>query len=227
VRGLLLELLFPGRCLLCGEWLSFAGGRGLPVCGSCQGGLAPLGGPRCRVCSTPLISEHGICTRCRETSFAFASNLSVYAYAGQAKQLITLYKFSGRTRLAALFGEVLAKALHEEFPGTPVVPVPPRPGRAGRDPVRRIARILEKHHKREVLGVLSRTGGATQKSLDFERRRSNLQGRIRMLPGRTVIRPVVLLDDVFTTGATADACARVLREAGCPEVRVLSLAVDT
>ncbi len=107
------------------------------------------------------------------------------------------------------------------------MPVPPRPGRRGLDPVERIARILERRWGITVCRCLSRTGGTEQKSLDFAGRSRNLKGRITVRPARGGVPPLaVLLDDVFTTGATADACARALLEAGSVEVRVVTLAVD-
>jgi len=77
--------------------------------------------------------------------------------------------------------------------------------------------------------MLQREGAVQQKSLDYEQRKANLKGKISLsrsarcsaMPGE-----VVLLDDVFTTGATLDACARVLREAGCASVKALTLVIE-
>lgn len=222
----LLDLLFPGRCLLCGEWLLLASTAGALVCDECIARLRPLGGVRCRVCSTPLVSEDGICTRCRQTAYAFDSNFSIFAYETEVRRLIACYKFDGRSRLADLFAGFLAPSLRESFAGMPVIPVPPRPHAGGIDHVERIARAIERSRLAQVLRPLERTGGASQKSLDFEQRRGNLQGKIRKSPGARVPERAVVLDDVFTTGATADACARVLLDAGCRSVSVLTLALD-
>jgi competence protein ComFC len=228
-RAAFLEVLFPGRCLLCGTWLAFSGSRGLPLCGACREGLAPPEGPRCATCSTPLAGEREVCTRCREAHFSFQCNHSVFAYAGGVRRLVSAYKFGGRVRLARYFAALLAPVIARDCPGIPVVPVPPRPGRRGRDPVERIARVLEREWGAVVCRCLARTGGTEQKSLDFAGRTENLRGRIALRPparARGVPLHAVLLDDVFTTGATADACARALLAAGCRSVRVVTLAVD-
>lgn len=225
----LLEAVFPGRCLLCGRWLMFEGSRGLPLCGSCRDGLSPLSGARCTVCSMPLAGEGHVCTRCRTAGFAFGRNFSVFPYAGAARRLITAWKFAARRRLSRYFAAMLAGALQEQYPGLPLVPVPPRPGRRGRDPVERLARLLEASRGVQVVRCLVRTGGVEQKSLDFAGRAENLKGRILVQPAGLAAglpRRVVLFDDVFTTGATADACARALRGAGCAAVDVLTLALD-
>ncbi len=244
-RGLLAEILFPGRCLLCGKWLLFAGGdgsgggsgcglgdrsgNGSPVCGDCRAALEPLSGERCVVCSMPLSSERGACMRCRSADYAFDSNYSVFAYGGPVRQLISGYKFGGRTRLARFFASYLAPVIGAKFPGRPVVPVPPRPNRRSPDAVERIVRLLARAHGLPVCRCLERTGGIPQKSLDFVQRAENLRGRIRVVAGQArgrVPSAAVLLDDVFTTGATADACARALREAGCAAVAVVTIAID-
>jgi ComF family protein len=228
-KGLLAEIIFPGRCLLCGRWLLCEGSAGLPVCAECKDGLAPIAGQRCAICSLPLAGERDLCMRCRSAGYAFERNHSLFAYAGEVRDLIVSYKLGGRVRLARLFAPLLARVIHERHPGRPVIPVPPRPGRRGPDAVERIARLLEREHGLAVYRCLARTGGAQQKSLDFASRRENLQGRIAVLPTLAdggIPAAAVLLDDVFTTGATVDACARALISAGCAAVAVVTIAVD-
>jgi ComF family protein len=174
----------------------------------------------------PLSSEIGICTRCRVTEFAFEANHSVFAYGGEIKELIARYKFSGRMRLSSLFAAYLASSVREKFPDTVIVPVPPRPHGEKPDHVERIAKRLEAAHGFTVARPLQRVGGFSQKTLDFEERKRNLLGMVRFRPGFAAPERAVLLDDVFTTGATADACARALRDAGCGKVFVATLAID-
>lgn len=223
---LLLDILFPGRCLLCGTWLLFEGAWGSQVCEACVTGLSPIAGPRCRVCSMPLSSEDGVCTRCRETRFAFEASHSLFAFEGEMKDLIHQYKFHGRTRIAELFAFFLADAARRRFPDSVLVPVPPRPEKWGYDHIGRIVRILEARHGMRILRILDRKKGLPQKSLDFEERRRNLVGAIRVRHGSTAPDSSVLLDDVFTTGATLDACAHALKEAGGGKVQAITLAID-
>jgi competence protein ComFC len=219
-----LEVTFPGRCLLCGDRLFFEGGS--PLCEGCREGLKPLSGPRCRVCSMPLVSEKETCIRCRETTFTFGECFSLFAFEGKVRDLIHMYKFSGRTRLAGVFAGFLAGPAATRFGDVVVVPVPPRPERRGNDHVGRIARVLRTRHGLAVCSALEKRRGPAQKTLDFEQRRGNLVGAFRMKAGMNVPLNVLLLDDVFTTGATLDACARVLREGGVKQVSALTIAID-
>ena len=222
----IIEAVFPGRCLLCGHWLFPSGDSGAPVCSACRAALPRIVGERCGKCSAPLSSELGTCRRCRETDYAFDSNLSLFEYSGAIKQLIAEFKFSGRIRLSRLFASLLAMPIRGSHPGIPVVPVPPRPRRRTTDAVGMIAECLRRDEGLPILALLERTGGVAQKSLDFDHRRENLRGRIRLAGPKGPPREVVLLDDVFTTGATADACAGVLRAAGCCSIFVVTLALD-
>lgn len=230
----LLEIVYPRLCLCCGDPLLFRASLRSPVCGSCQESLAPIrAGRRCLVCSVPLVSELQRCTRCSGRSFSFASNFSLYEYRGPVRQIISQFKFSNRRSLACLIARLLQPHLEGRYPGLPVVPVPGSRHsvrRRGWDPMAEVARALHRCAGTETLALLKRRKGGPQKGLHYRERLQNIRGTIRLggsgkrhgsLPER-----VVLLDDIFTSGATADECTRVLRLAGVREVFVLTLAIE-
>lgn len=229
------ELLFPARCVLCGSHLAWSAERTAPICDCCPPAVALGVEARCRVCSRPLISEHGICTRCRERDFQFEQNISAFKYSGSAKKLMQAYKFGGRRELALFFAESLAPILKAMPAAAALVPVPARPGarrERGFAPVDLLVRRLSELSGAPVQRLLERRRGVSQKTLSYAARLTNLRGRI-VLRRPIVLRrddsaqsPVVLVDDVFTTGATANECARVLREAGVQRVFVLTVAMD-
>jgi ComF family protein len=239
----ILELLFPGRCLLCGAELAFRAAHGEPLCLDCKDRLVPLAGRRrCAVCSLPLLSEKRLCTRCRKRRYEFESNLSLFEYRDEVRELLYQYKFRNRLRLAPVLAEFYARALRAAFPGAALVPVPANPQvarRRGWDPVERICRVLERRYGFAVFRALARRAGPPQKLLGYEERLRNLRGTLRLrrrrgpqpVPGEPLlddlaIPELTLVDDVFTTGATASECARLLRLAGASRVRVLTLAID-
>lgn len=218
------------RCLACGAALACAGDWRGAVCASCRSRLELITGRRCLTCSRELLSETDRCTRCRSRDYAFACNTSTFAYAGAARRLLYHYKFKARTRLADLFAEALDDAgLVDE--DSCVIPVPPRP----RSPLQRtstrfdqtglIARRLCRRTGCTVHNALRRSSGPPQKRLDYDARSRNVAGRI--LPAATTRLPerVILLDDVFTTGATAHECALVLARFGVRETRVVTVAL--
>ena len=229
VASFLCDAFFPCKCLLCGEDLILGSKPFSPLCERCTHALVRIEGKRCRICSMQLISEVKLCTRCREIEFHFVSNYSLFEYSGLIRELIYQYKFMKRKRVSSVFAQLLAEIYHCMYSGMPVIPVPPRPqilNRRGWDHVELLCRLLEKRHGIPILRCLKKTGGKPQKELDLAGRRANISGTIHLKKRGCSARIALLLDDVVTTGATADECSIVLRQAGVEKVYVLSVAME-
>ncbi len=231
---LLLDFLFPERCVLCGNYITFRTRRGpYPVCADCAAGFAREEGPRCRVCSMPLVSEREICMECRGRKRVFDANFSLFLYADpKVARSVAAYKGDGIPAMAGFFCGFLADFLMARQEPALLVPVPcRRESRAGRgfDQVLLLCRILKRRYGFPYARLLRRAGGSReQKTLNRVDREANLRGVIlpRMPAGFRVPERVVLLDDVFTTGATANECAAVLKTMGVKNVFVLTIAID-
>ncbi|MBN2051518.1 MAG: ComF family protein [Spirochaetales bacterium] len=226
------EYFFPTGCLICGASLLGKTESFLPVCSSCLTRLKAgrRRGSCCAVCGTPLTSEEGLCLRCRERSFTFHSHRSLYDYGGEIKTLLLAYKKGGYNALARLFADLLGETLLQDYPDIPVVPVPARPAalrQRGFDTTGLICCLLKKKYPVRVIPLLKRNNAKQQKTLKYAERILNLQGKFRLkkAPPFSFDR-VVLLDDVFTTGATAEACSTVLKAGGLSRVDVLTLSQD-
>jgi predicted amidophosphoribosyltransferase len=126
---------------------------------------------------------------------------------------------------------VLRAAALPRWPALPLVPVPERRAalrRRGWGPLRELVAAMHRLYGQRVIELLVRQTGREQKGLSREDRLTNMRSAIR-LRGRPTGRPpegVLLVDDVFTTGATAEACAAALKAAGIRKVYVLTLALD-
>jgi len=153
------------------------------------------------------------------------------------RDLVRAYKFGGRTALARLFaGQIASRLRAGSLPAfTVIVPAPARPAgvrRRGYDHMQLIAAVLRRHHGLPVANVLRRRSGREQKVLDYQQRARNLDGRLSVARRRAAAtsevagRRILLIDDVFTTGATINECARVLAAAGASEIWSLTLARD-
>jgi len=225
------DLLLPRSCALCGA--SLVGlSQGPPLCPACKEALRPSRSERCRACGKPLISEEGLCMRCRGAAWAFDSALPLFNYSGLPEALVGAYKFSGRLSLAPFIVGLMEEALAERWPGWTLVPVPPRRDKIrkrGWDQVETIVRRLEARGFRAVR-LLERRPSEEQKRLGLEDRFANARSAYGLAKRASRIREVpahiVLVDDVFTTGATADACARALKNGGAERVAVLAIAAD-
>ena len=225
-----LDLLFPQRCAGCDGELALGTGDS-PLCRRCRRTVhaaVRLPSGHCFRCGAAVLPEQDTpCLRCRDRELAFLSHEALFDYRGLLQDLLQEFKFSGRTGLAALFAELLARRVRAGYADAVVVPVPARLQRIhryGYDTVELLARHLQHTHRVPVQRLLRRRRGRQQKGLDFAARSGNLQGRVRLL--RPLSQPVLLIDDVYTTGATANECAAVLASSGAPSVRVLTLVQD-
>jgi len=166
--------------------------------------------------------------RCRGTRWAFDSIRPLFSYAGSAKDLMAAYKTRKRRSLAPFFAELFARSIERDWPGRTIVPVPPRPGktrRRGWDQVEEIARHLERRSC-AVARLLERRPSDEQKRLGRGERGANAKRAYFLRPEASSPRLVLLIDDVVTTGATLDACARALKEGGASTVDALVFAAD-
>lgn len=190
---------------------------------------------RCERCGRPLISLTGLCTPCRNTD-ALASvdrAFSLFSYSGAAPFLLAKWKTRGDRSLTWIFCRFLAPLLRELTGGKAmirtVVPVPPRPGKIrllGWDQIEDLSRALERQYAIPIARCLVRNSSHEQKLLGREGRAHNLKGSIQVAPRATIPARAIVLDDLMTTGATLNACATALREAGCSEVYGITLFYD-
>ena len=223
-----LDLAAQPSCALCGRAMEPLGSPPWPLCPSCGLSLEPLALPRCAGCGQALISEIGRCARCKGRTWSFDESLPLFPYGGPMGRILAEYKARGRRSLAPFLAGFLAAAIAERWPGRPVVPVPPRPGKLrdkGWDQVELVASELE----RLGCGVqrpLRRISGSEQKRLGRAERSANASASYALVPGARPPARLVLLDDVATTFATAEACAAALRAGGAESVAFLSLAWD-
>lgn len=176
------------------------------------------------------MSEIEICSRCRERTYAFERNYPVFEYTGYVKALIRKYKFENQKCAALWFGRHIARNHSLYCNGIPIVPVPPRRKQKrerGWDHIEVIAEILKKEYGIPYLTLLKRIGQTPQKSLDYDGRIENLKGAYSIKPVKNHLpKEVVLLDDVFTTGATLNGCAGILKMAGVITVYGITIAID-
>jgi ComF family protein len=220
--GRLVSLLAPPLCAGCRE-----PSDGNPVCAPCRARLVALPDPRCGRCGAPAVTASARCPECRGRPLAFRSAWAPFAYEPVARRLVGAFKLRGATEVAAFMGaEVASRAPPELLCGT-LVPVPAHPKRQRRDGMNQaawLANALGRSSRLPVVDVLARSAGSIpQVGLARRERLANARGsaRPRRAPpgGR-----LVLVDDVYTTGATLDACARALLAGGGEDVVAVTFA---
>ncbi len=214
----LLALFVPPACVACRAALPRAE---LRLCAACVRALPWLPSRRCERCGLPR-HRRG----CPAAGAAFARAWSPLAYEGVARDLVAALKFRGALPLAALMAAHIAANLPPELRHGALVPVPAQPlrqRRRGFDPAAALSGALAKRLELPEQPCLRRRDrGARQvgASRSQRRRPDRLTIDLRAPPPPRAL----LIDDVHTTGATLDACARALVAGGCREVVAITYA---
>jgi len=237
------DLLFPRPCPGCDAPLRT--GQAEEFCPACTAELPWLQPPFCGICGDAFrvaspedaaLFADRLCLRCREDRPAFAVARAAFRYAGPLRKAVHHLKFDGWKSLAPGLAAMIVGAIGGAggiLAGVDlVVPVPLHAGRErergfnqaallGKRIAALLARPMQPGALRRIQPTLSQVG------LDRAGRLENLRGAFDCPePDRVAGRTILLVDDVVTTGSTAQACARILRNAGSGEVRVAALARD-
>ncbi len=235
-RELATLLLSPVDCVLCGKIVQ----NSYPLCPECAEKLLSAVRARardlsqsCDVCGVPLISTHTLCMKCRTLNGerALKKIFPLLPYSASVQDLLVTWKIGGIRGFTRFFADLLDAFLRNgpDLERIPLVPVPPRPGKIaerGWDQIQDLSRYLSRERGYAVYDCLQRTASVEQKKLGRADRFANISGAIVAKGDRAYPREVIVLDDLVTTGATLEACARALKAAGCETVYGLTLFFD-
>ena len=216
-----LDLVFPPRCALCDE-------GGVLLCEACAGALPPADGRRCDRCWMP-IAGGTTCTHCIAEAPAFSSLRAAFVMDAGARRLAHELKYEGMTSLAEPMARLMAGAV-DATSADMVTAVPLHRGRERRRGYNQAAELARRVAETMDLAFDARAARRVRdtaplvKAMSRAERRAIVAGAFRADAGRAGGRTVLLVDDVVTTGATLDACARALLDAGAREVRCLTWA---
>ena len=220
----LLELLWPTRCAVCDL-------PGTPLCDACRERLPSIDRAlACPSCGAPW--GHLTCTECDPTlphgGFSFEAARCALEYTDDASRLVRAYKDEGEQRLSQVISDLLLGALPADWTawadaivGVPATRKAVR--RRGFDHIELVCTQLARGSGLPLVRALEHRGASDQRRLGREQRRANMCDRFAPAFGLSGAN-VLLVDDVFTTGATLEAAAGALLAARASSVRVLTLA---
>lgn len=238
-------VLFPSDCRVCG--LPLARFSLLPICTSCWNDLPAQSAPLCLRCGEALTFDlpgsnesDALCRPCRTSPPDFEKAFAHGVYRGTLRSLLHLLKYDGLEPIAQPLGSLLAQRILE-IPSLPenliVVPVPlyrRKRRERGFNQAERLARAAiadlrqqkSTTHLQLEAGLLQRQRATeSQAGLSPHQRRANVRGAFFVpLPDKVHGRDILLIDDIYTTGATARACATALKRAGAAHVWVATVA---
>jgi ComF family protein len=228
----LLDAILPPRCLKCGEIVADPGS----LCGQCWPALRFLGEPCCACCGLPFEFEMGagsLCAACIADRPLYSRARSALVYDDASRELVLRFKHADRIDGAATFAGWMARAGAELVAAADIIaPVPLHRWRLVRRRYNQaavLANAIGRSRGKLVVPdlLVRRRATASQGHLGRGQRQRNVAGAFALHPRRGQVAAgarILLIDDVLTTGATAAACARVLRKAGAADVDLLVLA---
>jgi predicted amidophosphoribosyltransferase len=194
------------------------------VCDSCLASLPRIEPPLCERCGSPTAWPVRRCAECSGRRLPFETARAAVAYDERVRAIVAGWKEYGLRRLAATAAEVVAAAIPRPSADA-LTYVPPDRTRLlerGHHPAERLARELARAWELPVLDALARTRSAQrQRGASLVERRRNVRGAFA---AKHSPRSVCLVDDVYTSGATASAAASALRRVGARHVQVVTFA---
>ena len=230
------DLLFPRRCPVCDRPVLPAGAL---ICEECAKTLHPVGRDTCMCCGKPVAGRQELCADCAKRPHIFTAGTAVYTFRSCSGALYR-FKYRGREEYADFFGESMARRLRvwqAEGPGAvrrrppeALIAVPSsgdRVRRRGYDQSLLLARAMSRRTGIPVLeNVLLRTRSTPpMRGMPAAERQKNLKKAFLVHGNSVESKSIMLIDDIYTTGATMDACAEQLRKAGSGPVFFMTLAI--
>ena len=232
-----LDLLFPVKCPLCGAVLS-RNEKG--VCDVCRPGLPVVTEPCCKHCGKPLAClEQEYCPDCSDRDSALEQGTALWVYTDDMKKAIADFKYEGCLADGKFYGmELLAGKweLLQLWKPDCIVPVPlhwRKRWSRGYNQAACVAEVIGEGTGTPVIedALLRTRYTSPQKGLDHRRRRDNLRDAFIVNPSRkdelSLYRRVLMVDDIYTTGATLEACGSTLRNDGVEKVYFICLCIGS
>jgi len=224
----LTDIIFPPRCPLCAaEKAEFR------LCSSCLGNFKRVREPLCLICGIPFISkisENHLCGRCIVERPGFDMAASVYLFEGRLSEAMYRFKYAGKTSLSKPLGDLLTDHHIVTPKYDAIVPVPLHISKLRERGFNQSQMLAvgpgKKLRKKPDPFMIERTRPTPpQAGMNRKERIKNIRGAFKVREGVNVKgKRFLLIDDVFTTGATTSECSKVLKKAGAEIVNVLTLA---
>ena len=227
----ILELIYPDNiyCICCGSYIDKT--RNYSLCNDCTEKLHWINGRSCRKCGKALQDTYAgnICYDCLMYDHAFDTGLSCVTYGLYERAMVLDFKYKDKPYIGHKLGEIMGdRLLCEDEIFDLIVPIPihrKRREERGYNQAEILAKKVAKktgiEYNKSVLKRVKDT--SVMRKLSPLERRENLRGAFES-SGYARGKSILLIDDIYTTGATADECAKVLKDSGAVSVTIMSFA---
>ena len=224
-------LFYPRRCPVCQVALEDRGER---VCLICRTRLPYTGAHFCHKCGKPLVlEEEEYCRDCLGRKHRFERGRAPFVYDSVMQRSIAAYKYGGRREYAAFYAEEILNRCAKDMAGwraQAFVPIPLHPSRRRKRGFNQAELLAKELSGRSGIpadaGLLMRVKKTrAQKELNDQERLTNLKDAFSVRKRKVPYQNIILVDDIYTTGSTMDAAAKVLKENGAKNIYFVCICV--
>ncbi len=230
-REVVLAGLYPVKCPFCGKR---TGGVQVQACPSCRRRLPFINGPRCFRCGKPVNSgEIEYCMDCTKESHYFTQGISLWSYDQSVKQAVYRFKYKNQRCYGAYFGKEIIRQYYNQiraWNADAIIPVPIHKNRyrqRGYNQAELIAQSISPYIRVPVeTNLVERIKNTKpQKELNDKERQKNLKNAFKINENSVKLKKVIIVDDIYTTGATVDVIAELLLHGGISDIYVITLCI--
>ena len=228
----ILDWIYPPACLACQTLIAMTDTqpRDMKLCSICQGLFEPIQPPVCKFCGCPTAQDVERCVSCHGKTFHFTCNRATFVYDELMRDLLHALKFRQNKQIAHSLGKLWAKNIAELPADSIIVPLPlhrAKKRERGFNQAEVMASHIAAHCSVQMEDTLIRTiDTPPQSGLHPRQRAENVAGAFAIKKGANPRgKSYLIIDDIYTTGASLNECAKVLKEAGAARVECLTLCV--
>lgn len=224
------DMIYPRICPVCGHIVSK---RGHDICPQCEEKLSFIGNDHCMKCGKPVEEDEEFCGDCAGASHVYDEGRAALLYDTYMSRSIYRFKYGGKQEFAGFYARAICERLESKIKSwnvDAIVPVPVHKERLKKRGYNQAELIAKQMSKRLGIPVRSdlvtrQKGTLAQKNLSARDRQNNLKKAFKVTGNVVKLDSVLIVDDIYTTGATVDAMAGCLKGAGIRRVYFTSLCI--
>ena len=225
----ILDVIFPRRCAVCDRVLPLGEKE---ICKECKSSLKYLSEPLCFQCGKPVKEEEEYCYDCRNKKHFYNQGAALFSYE-YIRLSLYRFKYAGRKEYAEFYGKQMAACFREKkslWKAQALVPVPlhkKKQRSRGYNQAELIAGELSKCWGIPVNTklVIRSKNTKPMKEIVGTDRQNNLKKAFKLGVNDVKLDTIIIIDDIYTTGSTIDAVAKVCREAGILNIYFLTVSI--
>lgn len=229
------DLVFPKRCPVCHKPVPYYE-RKRGICKACMNKIPIIGNNGCYLCGRLLSHvEKELCEDCKKNRemHYYTRGLALCSYDEVMRESIYRFKYGGRQEYGKVYGEIMADCFTgfmKKAGVEAIIPVPLHPDRETKRGFNQAAVLAKALGDKSGIPVFENLVVRTvntlpMKSLSGKKRQNNLKKAFKIVQNDVKLNITIIIDDIYTTGSTIDAIAKVLKNAGCSRVYFLTLAI--